>query len=182
MPVTAWTPIWLAQADLENGLSVATIAACFDDGSGVLNTTAILACIADAELEVMSYLGDYGPPPFTTQQLAVLGGDPFLAACALDFAKYFVFDRHPEYVRSNGKDQQDRWDRATAKMTRVLDSRQRPPVVPVTPSNVGGATVDGGPRIYVPGPNGQYNGGDYLVAETDPFAELRRMRGRVRQT
>jgi hypothetical protein len=160
MPAT-WTPIWLSQADIENAVSPDTAAACFDDGNSCISTTAVLLVITQAEMEVLSWLGDYGPPPFSSQTLAQLGSDSFLKSCAVEFAKYYTFDRHPEYVRSNGKDQQDRWDRAEKRMERVLDARQRPPTTTVPTQAVGGATIDDGPRIYVDDASGRRNSGDY---------------------
>lgn len=152
-----WTPIWLTAGDVENGINKATLLACFDDGGGDFNAGALLAVISQAETEVLSWLPEFGPPPFTQAQLAGLASDYFLRSAALEFAKYFVFDRHPEYVRSQGKEQKERWDRAVKRMERVLDARQRPPTVNAPPANVGGTVTRGTHTIRLrPGERGDY--------------------------
>lgn len=152
--------------DLQNFTSPETVKAIFDDANtGTLNQVAIAAIIDRGEQEVLSWIvGEYGPPPFTTQVLADLGADPFLKYCALEYIVAHMFDRHPEYVRSGGKERGDRFMRADERMKRVLDARQRPPTVPDKPANVGGVLVDNGPRMYIdsPGsPPSNSNSGDY---------------------
>jgi hypothetical protein len=165
VPVSApWAAIWLNQGDLENATSIATVAACFDDGNGggALNTGAIASVIARAELKVLSWLGDeYGPPPFSPVQIAVLQVDPFLAYAALEYCIAFMFDRHPEYVRANGKERGERFKRAEDQMQQVLDGRQRLPVAQAVPANVGGVSTDGAARIISDNPDGSTNSGDY---------------------
>lgn len=160
-PPLSWTPIWLQCSDVEAVINKATLLACFDDGNGNFESSALVSIIGEAEVEVLSYLDDYGPPPFSTQQLATLSADFFLRSCALEYVKVLVFDRHPEYVRANGKEQVRRREAFEAKMKRVKDARQRPPQVAATPANVGGAVVDNGPRIYADNADGTPNSGDY---------------------
>lgn len=155
--------IWLAQSDLENATSVEDVLAIFDDtNSGAVNLAAIAQVINSAEQEVLSWLvGEYGPAPMSAQTLAELAADPFLKSAALEFAKWFMFDRKPEYVRSSPSSQTERWDRATARMERIANARQRPPTVVVKPANVGGIFHPGQQTIYTPNPDGTPNSGDF---------------------
>jgi hypothetical protein len=155
VPPPAYTPIWLAQTDLENAMSVATVTALFDDGDGVVNTTAIGSVIKQAENEVLSWLGDYGPPPFTGALLTELGGDAALQSAALEFAKLYSFDRDTAYVRTTAKAQEARRVSCDERMQRYLDARQRPPTATAKTSAVGGAVKCSGPTIYLD------NEGDY---------------------
>lgn len=154
--------IWLSQTDLEGAMSVATVAAIFDDqNTGTLNTAAMNAVIDRGEQEVLSWLVDeFGPTLPTSAQLAT---DNFLKYAALEYAVAFAFDRHPEYVRANGKERGDRFTRADARMQRILDGRQRPPELQATkaPANVGGVSVDNAARVYVDDSQGNVNAGDY---------------------
>ncbi len=156
-----WTPIWLTEKDIEDAINRATLLACFDDGNGNFEASALASIIKQAEVEVMSWLGDYGPPPFSAQTLAALGADYFLRSAALEYAKYFVFDRHPEYLRTSATAQQDRLKKCEERMERILDARQRPAQTTQPTTAVGGATVDNGARIYVDNADGTTNSGDY---------------------
>lgn len=151
--------IWLAQSDLENAVSPQTILACCDDeNAGVASIPVVAAIIERAENEVLSWLHEYavnGQLPDT----ATLTADVFLKYAALEFAVAFMFDRHPEFVRANGRERIDRKKNADDRMTRVLQSRQRPPTLNETkkPANVGGFTTNAGPQLIGSGPCG---GGD----------------------
>ncbi len=166
--------IWIDQSDLSNVLSVATFSAIFDDPStGVTNNDIVASVIERAEQEVLSWLVDeYGT---NIQSQANLGGDLFLKGCALEFAIVYAFDRYPEYIKANGKEREERYQRAEDRMQRVLQARQRPTSLAKQPANVGGVSVDNGPRIAVDSADGTYNGGDYAVCEVSPFAELNRL-------
>lgn len=155
--------VWLQKQDLIDAVSAATVTSCFDDSNtGVLNDSAIHAIIRRAEFEVMSYLiAEFGPPPFAGSVLSQLSDDDFLRGAALEYAVAYTFDRHPEYVRSNGKERTDRMDRADKRMMRVQEARQRPPTVAKPPANVGGIVRDHGPRMIVDGRDGHGRSGDF---------------------
>ena len=156
--------IWLCQADLENATSVRMVGACFDDDqANVINKDALNAVIDRAEQEVLSWLAsEFGPPPLPADTLAGLGSDNFLKYAAVDYAVALMFDRHPEYVRANMKDDRAaRMQAAKERMERVVDARQQPPTVVKRPANVGGVAVDGANRIYIPNADGTSNRGDY---------------------
>lgn len=152
--------IWLEQTDLSNVLSVATFSAIFDDPTtGATNLGIVASVIERAEQEVLSWLVDeYGQ---SVVSVPGLGADLFLKGCALEYAIVFAFDRYPEYVRANGKEREFRYARAEERMTRVLQSRQRPTSLTKVPANVGSSTVASGPRLVIDGTDGSYNGGDY---------------------
>ena len=156
---------WLCQADLEGATSKATVIACFDDanlGAGSLDDQAICSIIDRAEQETLSWLaGEYGPPPIPATTLAMLAQDSFLKNAALEFAVIFMLEKHPEYVRSDGKVLGERMKRAVARMERIVQARQQPPTVAQRPANVGGVAVDNGNRIYVDNADGTRNSGDY---------------------
>lgn len=156
--------IWLSQADLEGAMSVATVAAIFDDqNTGTLNVAAMGLVIDRGEHEVLSWLIDeYGQDVLTNSTLqADLADDIFLKGCALEYTVAYAFDRHPEYVRANGRERGDRFKRAQERMERVLQSRQRPTSMPKVPANVGGFVVDNGPRLVVDSADGTSNAGDF---------------------
>lgn len=155
--------LWLTQGDLENAMTIASVAAIFDDSnSGVLNEVAIASIISRAEGQVLSWMvAELGPAPFSDEVRTELGGDPMLKDAALQYAVIYSWDRDPAYVRANGKERVDRMAQAVALMQRILDARQRPPTVATPPANVGGVVVDGANRIYVDSPDGSTNSGDY---------------------
>lgn len=158
-----WQPVWLCRRDLESATSATMVAAIFDDDqTGSTDDFAMLGVIERAETQVLSWLSEYGPPPFPPNVLAQLQADRFLKGCALAYVVPYMFDRHPEYVRANRQeDVEKRLKRADDLMMRVLEARQRPPTVPTPPANVGGASVDNGPRAYVDSADGTRNSGDY---------------------
>jgi hypothetical protein len=160
----AWVPIWLCRQDLVDATSTDIVIACCDDtGDGEPESRGVKSLIARAEGKVLSYLVvQIGPPPLSEAIIAQLRKDPLLGGVALEFAIAFMFDKHPEYVRSNRKDDVDkRLNRAEAEMKRILDARQQPPTVAKRPANVGGVSVDNGPRAYVDSADGTRNNGDY---------------------
>ena len=136
----------LVQEDLENALNAATVLALFDDGRGVVNASAMAACIQAAELELASWLvGAFGValPP----DLAV---DPFLRRSAIEFACAFAIERHPEYAKQQGFGTATSYfERATARAQRIAAARQQATTIAETPANVGGAILAGGPRMYI---------------------------------
>lgn len=152
--------IWIDQTDLVNVMSVATFAACFNNPvTGALDLDGVAATIDRAEQEVLSWLIDeYGTG---IQSEPNLGADRFLKGCALEFAIVYAYDRHPEYVKANGKERADRYAIAEKRMERVLESMQRPTSLAKKPANVGGTTVTDGPRIITTGVDGTNNGGDF---------------------
>lgn len=154
----------IVQADLENATSVATVAACFDDANtGTLNAGALAAVIDRGEQEVKSWLlSNYGPTLPPDGQLAT---DSFLKYAAIEYIVAHMFDRHPEYVRSNSKTSyESRFARADQRMQRIASARQRPPVIAPTikaPANVGGTTTDDSHRIITSNNDGSSNSGDF---------------------
>lgn len=155
--------IWLCKSDLEDATSVTMVQTIFDDDqTGSPNTRAIASVIRRAEMQVLSYLSEYGPPPLPDSVVADLAKDDFLKECAIEFAVAYMFDKHPEYVRANRQeDVAKRIKSAEEMMARVLDARQRPPTVPDKPANVGGVSVDNGPRLYADNADGSRNSGDF---------------------
>jgi hypothetical protein len=155
--------IWLTQGDLENAITIATVAAIYDDSNSVaLNTVAIASVIARAEGQVLSWLvAELGPAPFSDALTAQLAGDAMLKDAALQYAVIYSYDRDPAYVRQNGKERIDKMKSVVDLMERILDARQRPPAVPTPPANVGGVVVDNATRLYVDSPDGTSNAGDY---------------------
>lgn len=155
--------IWLNPSDISDRITVATFNAIFDDANspGNLNQSAIDAVIEDAEGEVLSWLDELGPPPFTNQVLTDLGNDKLLKRAAADYAVLYAFERNPEYVRAHAKEMERRQKRADLRMKNVKEARQRPPALPEVPANVGGVNVDNAARIVTDSPNGTYNAGDY---------------------
>jgi hypothetical protein len=162
--VLTWNLIWLAQANLENATSVATVLACFDDkNEGIINETALNEILVRAEVQTMAKLHEYGPPPFSVQILAQLGADDYLRAAATERAIILMYDRAPEAVRQSVNDLEKRRKDWKEMMDDILQARARPPTVPTPPANVGGVSVYNTNRIFVDNPGGPSGGnaGDY---------------------
>lgn len=158
----AWVPVWLTQTDLENATTPTTVIQCFDDAAtSTVNAPAVADVIARAESETLSWLDEFGPPPFNSTILAQLGGDQFLKTAAQARAVILMYDRAPETVRQTVNDLEKRRKDWNELMTRIKDARQRPPNVPTPPANVGGVIVDNGARIYADSADGTKNSGDY---------------------
>jgi hypothetical protein len=154
---------FIVQKDLENALSPAVVLALFDDQSvGTASATAIAEVIDSAEAEVRSYLVN----PFGTPLPAAAFTDPLLRLACIDFAIVFAYERHPEYVRSQGETGklESRWKRAKERMERIQAAMQRPATLdPSTkPSNVGGQVRSGDPKSPTPPAKSFANGtGDF---------------------
>lgn len=148
----------MVQTDLENALSVATILALFDDGTGTVNTTALTATIDRGENELRSWLIDEYGINLPTD----LASDPFLKYCALDFTLGYAIERHSEYAKQAGLGTKETYfNRAKERSIRVLQGRQRPTTVAEKPANVGGVVTDNSSRIIVDNSDGSRNSGDY---------------------
>lgn len=139
---------YISQTDLENALSVSTVLAIFDDGTGTVNSTAVAAVIDRAEAEVDSYLIVIYDLPLPNQ------ADRLLKHCALQFAICFAMEKHPEYVRTFGEQQRTGplYERAHALMTRIAKALQRLPDQTVAASNVGGDTTSVADDLEYPTP------------------------------
>lgn len=135
----------IKRADVARVLAQATLVALTDDDcDNEPDDDIVEDLISRAEAEVNSYLiGEYStaPPPPAT--------DPLLRSCAQDFFAVFAYERHPEYVRQHGLEGKvaSRWERATTRMLRIQNARQRAPTVTEVPKNVGAVVVDGAPRV-----------------------------------
>jgi hypothetical protein len=148
---------YIFQADLENALSVPTVLAIFDDGSGTVNASAINAVIDRAEAEVDSYLPSNYPAGTPAPS------DRLLKHAALEFAVCFSMEKHPEYVRNFGEEPRTnpRYTRARQLMQRIVDGVQRLPDTPTKPRNVGGVVYSAGPRTIIDNIDGSSNLGDF---------------------
>lgn len=149
----------LIQDNLENALNKATVLGLFDDGDGVVNTTALQACITRGEQELVSFLmGEYGPAPLPTD----LSNDPFLKSAALDFVTGFAVARRPEYSKQQGFGTKDSYHTmAAARALRIVAATQRATTVVEKPANVGGPVVDHSHRMYIQDADGRSNSGDF---------------------
>jgi phage gp36-like protein len=132
-----------------------------DDRDGTVDSDVVEQIIADAEAEVYSYL-----PRALADELPLTGNVPqLLKSAARDFARSLSFQRSPEYVRTYGaeKDQKGAWDRAVARMERIVTSVQRLPEADITSGAVvaGGVVTSSGPRTIVPEDDGTDNLGDF---------------------
>jgi phage gp36-like protein len=132
-----------------------------DDRDGSVDTEIVAQIIADAEAEVYSYL-----PRAFIDELPLTGSVPqLLKSAARDFARSLCFQRSPEYVRTYGaeNDRKGSWDRAVARMERIVTSVQRLPANTLTPGDVigSGIVTSSGPRTIVPDDDGTSNLGDF---------------------
>ena len=150
----------IVQADLENRLSIASVLGLYDDGNGTVNATALAAVIVNAEQETLSWLVDeQGNVPSMPSDLQT---DPFFKGCALDFAIAYSIERRPEYAKQAGLGTKESYfARASKRMERVLDGRQRATQMAERPANVGGMVNDNSNRIIVDNADGTQNSGDY---------------------
>lgn len=155
--------LWLTRGTLENRMTIATVAAIFDDSNSEnLNTNAINEVIESAEAQVLSWLvAELGPAPFSDTVIGQLKRDALLRDAAVQYAIIYSYDRDQAYVRANGKERIDRMKQVNDLMERILDARQRPPTVVTPPANVGGVVVDNANRLYVDSADGTSNAGDF---------------------
>jgi hypothetical protein len=158
MPVPTFT-FGLAQADLENAISIATVLALYDDGNGLVNQTALAANIVRGEQELLSFLvGEYGASGVPSD----LANDPFLKSSALDFVTGFSVARRPEYSKQQGLGTKDSYfEMAKERALRIVAATQRATTVSEKPANVGGPVAEGGRRMYIPDASGRTNSGDF---------------------
>lgn len=147
------------KSDLIGALSEPTVITIYDDDrDGVADETQIEFNIGRAEAQVWSWLvGHYALGTEATT-------DKLLKACALDYLVAYSFERHPEYVRSYGEaSRSDRWKRAEDTLARIKAGIQRPVSVEVVQRSktVGGVIYDKGTRMFIDGPDGAKNSGDF---------------------
>jgi phage gp36-like protein len=154
--------LYIAQTDLESALSPQTVLALFDDtNTGVVSSVALAAVLTRACANVDSFLARTFTGPFPIQ-----GTPPALVVeAAIEFAKAFAFERHPDYVRTFGQNYNaaSQYERALALMERVADALQQLPdwAANIKPKNVGAIVYSAGPRMIVDSPDGTSNGGDF---------------------
>jgi len=151
---------YISQQDLESATSPETVLAIFEFGqSGVPDSVAVDDVIDRAETEVNSYLPNNYTVPLPAAQTPT---SKAIKMCVVDYAVCYMFEKHPEYARLYAKDNEARFNRAKARMDRVVASVQR--LYDLTkqpePKNVGGITYDEGPRLLVTSANGSSNSGD----------------------
>jgi hypothetical protein len=149
---------YINQVDLENALSAPTVKKIFTDPlSTTLNTAAIADVIDRAEGEVDSFLItviDINSPNLNRF-------DRLLRQAAIDFAKVFAFERHPEYEKTVGEDPRGSslYKRAKDRMERIQSAVQELPDQPaVRPTNTGAVIHATGPRMMIDGLDGTRNG------------------------
>lgn len=157
------TILYATQEDLESALSPATVLALYDDeGSGVVNETALRNTLARASRRVDSYLARVYVGPFPVTQTPVPAE---IMDAALEFSIAFSFERHPEYVHTFGEAYRagSRYKRACEMMDRICQGQQEIPdwVLQPKPRNVGGIITFAGPRTIISDIDGRDNGGDF---------------------
>jgi hypothetical protein len=153
---------YIAQSDLENATSPQTVLACFDDGSGQINQNALNSVLARACGQVDSYLARVFKPPFPVVQAPA---PQMIQTAATDFAVAYMFERHPEYVKTYSEKRAELWKRASAMMERICDGLQELPDYTAQPKqrNIGGPiyTPAYEPRTIIDARDGTYQGGDF---------------------
>ena len=138
---------YITTADLLAAISENVVNATADDNNDGTADTAVLTLMIDsAEGEVDSYLLGFYTYPLDPAT------DRLIRLSALDFAVAFLSERHPEYVRNrDSKMGEIRYKRATERMLRIQQARQRLPDVSqvAKPMNIGGIVYDCGPRFML---------------------------------
>ncbi len=154
----------IVQADLENLFSVAQVRALYDDGTGIVNASALAANIITAEQFLLSWLvGEWGG------NIASLpsdyAADPFLKSAALLYLQGISVERHTEYAKQAGLGTKESYfARAQEIAGNIMKGLQQPTSLATgeEAENTTGITLDPGPRMYVPGPGGcPPNAGDF---------------------
>lgn len=93
---------YISQADLEDAITVQTVARLFDDGAtGVASTSAVNRVIASAEALINSRL--MRSYPRLTLPVVQQPQSDLLKEAALMFAIPLSYRRRPEYVRTTGE-------------------------------------------------------------------------------
>ena len=155
--------------DVFDAIPPATLSALVaDDGNlkVAAGNPALIRCRKNAHAEVTSNLapiyGNEGMPDELPGNVSEM-----LKATELAYLKFFLYDRKPElaakisetYLKDLWKFAQDRMDRLKAAVQEIAPSDNPPPE---KPANVGGASVDRGPRLQGDDRDGKrYNFGDY---------------------
>lgn len=145
------------QSQLEQFIGKATVLACFDDnnvGYADPGAIAIVQMLSDAKVDgalATEYETSYpiqAPPALVVK-------------CSLFWAKYFAYQRRPEYVKVYGKEPFDTAKSETDQLVNAREYLTDALGIQQKPSNVGGVFIDNGPRIYVDSADGTRNSGDY---------------------
>ncbi len=133
------TSAYFAKADLEDRISVKSVARLFDDNvDGTADITALARLVADASSKVDSYLRNLYTLPLTA---------PYpneVIRLALDVAVAYCAQRHPEVVR---KDWEKLMAQAEADLDRLRKGVTRLDVVstPEPAANHGAAVIHNNP-------------------------------------
>lgn len=154
---------YITAGDLRVALSVPTYLALLDDAqSGVVATVDASAEVALVMSRAHAMVASRLPAIyFTIPDTAVSSEVPMLLKHAeLYYACALSYDRHPEYQRTYGSPRYASeanliMDQVQSSILRIADNPPDP-----TPTNVGGATVSGAPRVFFDA-SGNYTGGDY---------------------
>ena len=140
----------ITQAEVIIAMSPATVLAIFDDDNdGELDEDSLDRFIARGSAYGDSWVaGVYtGPFPLTTMPIPSM-----LAEVSLQYTLFFIYERHPEFTRTLGENQDQRWKRAEGLGEKLAKSVQR--ITEMTPGNVGSVvhakagSTDDCPRIF----------------------------------
>jgi hypothetical protein len=156
----------IVQGDISARFSMATLRALYDDGNGNLNTTDLNSNINTGEQLLLSWLvGEWGGNVDSLP--GDYGSDPFLKIAAVEYVLGLSVERHPEYAKQAGLGTKESYfNRAQMLAGNVMKGLQQPTSLDQgeEPENTTGITIDPGPRMYVPGPNGcPPNAGDFVL-------------------
>lgn len=134
-----------------------------DDGDGEPDEAPMKLVIDRSNVRVAARM----PMIYTTAPSEIPSAvSVLLKDAALDYAAALAFQRHPEYVKTNGeKRAQALYDRAEKTMDLVQQSTLRIPTndnpPEPKPENIGGFVADDGPRLINNSLDGTTNAGDF---------------------
>lgn len=145
---------------------------CADDGNLVIaaGNPALVRARKNAHAEVTSNLSPvYGGEQMPAEQPGMVS--ELLKTAELAYLRFFLYSRKPELAAKIGEKYLEQlWKFAETRMDRVKSAIQEiapsdnPP--PQPPANVGGSTVDKGPKMSGnDGTGGPMNFGDYIYQE-----------------
>lgn len=154
--------LYVTPADLKFAINQQTLAACFDDGSGGVDTAALLFVLRRATDRCRGFLPRaYLASPAGSPAGVVPAG---VRNAAIEYAVCFAHERHPEFVRAFPQDEHERrLARADRLMEKIATGAEyladSPPAA--LPATVGGLVYDSGERVVVDSPDGTRNRGDW---------------------
>lgn len=152
---------YLTLAELVVAMSPAVVTAIFDDDSdSVIDEASVEEFIDRGSAMTDSVIAPVysGPFPITQQPVPAM-----IKEHTLQWTLFFILERFPEFTRTLGQNQENRYKQAVTLGERLQSAVLRIPDLTSQPkpANVGGIVRDDGKRIFIDSADGTSNRGDF---------------------